>query len=81
MSKLLLNIYFPGDGRYFDVKIPQHLTVREATDMLVEFLKTESAGVSGTDYILCNLENGAVYNKSDYMGNLGLHTGSKLMLI
>ncbi len=81
MSKLLLNIYCPEHEQNFDVKIPQHLTVRETTDMLVAFLKEEATDATKKDYILCNLESGEVYNKSDYMGNLGLHTGSRLMLV
>lgn len=81
-NKILLEICLPMVERSFDVRIPRQLKVAQATGMLVEFFKKQDEEYIPTDEsVLCDMESGRVFDPNAFIGEVGLHSGSRVMII
>ena len=83
MKKVLVEVFVPVIDAKYDVFIPNTSQVSE----VLELLKKAVADLSGGRFIpndetaLCYRENGAIINVNMTIRELGIHNGSKLMLI
>lgn len=83
MNKVLVQLYLPVTGARYDVRLPEMLSVRQATEIIAAFFK----GMMGGAYIpddcssLCDMETGVIYNVNSSVESLKLKNGAKLMLI
>lgn len=83
MNKVLIQLYLPATGEKYDVRLPQSISVKQATELLSSFF----SGIMGGAYIpdagsvLCDMETGVVYNVNSSVAGLNLKNGSRLMLI
>lgn len=81
-DKILLEVCLPAAERSFDIKIPRQLKVAQAIDMLLEFLKRqEEEYIPTRESVLCDMENGRAFDSNAFIDTLGLHDGSKVMLV
>lgn len=81
-NKILLEVCLPVAERTYEVRIPRQLKVAQATGMLVEFLKKADDGFIPTDEsVLCDMESGRAFDSNAFIDAIGLHNGSKAMLI
>lgn len=83
MNKVMIQLYLPVTGEYYDILLPRTLAVWQATQMIAGFF----SGVTGGAYlpdensVLCSMEDGRIYNVNSSVEELHLKNGSKLMLI
>ncbi len=83
MKKVLVEVYVPVIDARYDVFIPNTSQMSE----VLELLKKAVADLSGGHFVptgetaLCYRENGAIINVNMTVYELGIHNGSKLMLI
>lgn len=81
-NKILLEIYLPVAERSFDVRIPRQLKVAQTVSMLVEFFKRQDGEYIPTgESVLCDMESGRAFDSNAFIDSLGLHNGSRVMLI
>lgn len=81
-NKILLEIYLPAAEKSFDVRIPRQLKVAQVTGMLVEFLKRRDEEYIPTmESVLCDMESGRAFDSNAFIDTVGLHNGSRVMLI
>ncbi len=83
MDKILVEVYVPILGKAFDVFIPQTLQIYEILKLLNKAISDMSDGLymSNENTVICNRQNGSILNINLSAYELGLHNGSKLMLI
>lgn len=83
MSKVLVEVILPAADRKFDVYIPLESKLSEVktlvTGVLNDLADSKFKGDEST--ILCDAENGIIYNINMVVAELGIRNGSKLMLI
>lgn len=83
MKKVLVEVYVPVIEARYDVFIPCASQMSE----VLELLKKAVADLSDGQFIptgettLCYRESGAIINVNMSLYELGIHNGSKLMLI
>lgn len=81
-DKILLEVCLPAAGRSFEVRIPRQLKVARATDMLVDFLRRRDEGyIPAKESVLCDMESGKAFDSNAFVGGVGLHDGSRVMVI
>lgn len=81
-NKILLEVYLPAAAMSFDIRIPRQLKVAQATSMLVEFLKKQDEEYIPTgESVLCDMETGKSFDANAFIENVGLHNGSRIMVI
>lgn len=81
-NKILLELCLPVAERSFDIRIPRQLKVAQVTNILVEFLKKQDEEYIPTDEsVLCDMESGRVYDSNAFIDEVGLHSGSRVMII
>lgn len=81
--KALVEISVPAAGQKFDVYIPLESKMSEVVKMVSSALSDLSDGkYKATDEaILCDAETGIIFNINMEVAELGIKTGSRLMLI
>lgn len=83
MGKVLVQLYIPVTGEKYDIRLPQTISIYQATEMIASFFM----GLTGGAYIpdksssLCDMETGYIYDVNLSVESLHLKNGSKLMLI
>lgn len=83
MNKVLIQLYIPVTGQKYDIRLPQTISVHQATQLIASFF----TGLTGGAYLpdanasLCDMATGAIYNVNSSVANLHLKNGTKLMLI
>lgn len=83
MEKILIEVFVPAMGSDFDVFIPRQVYMYE----VLELIKKASTELSGGKFAadegtaICYRENGTIININLSVFELGLHNGSRLMLI
>lgn len=83
MNKVLIQLYIPVTGESYDIRLPQMISVKQATDIIASFFM----GMNGGAYIpdensaLCDMNTGVIYNPNSSVQSLNLKNGSKFMLI
>lgn len=81
-NKILLQLCLPVVERNFDIRIPRQLKVAQVTDMIVEYLKKQDEEYIPTgESVLCDMESGRVLDSNAFIDDVGLHSGSRIMLI
>lgn len=83
MDKILIEVYAPILGRSFDIFIPQESQMFEVLDLVKKAIADMSDGLfaANESTALCNRNDGTILNINLPVYELGLHNGSKLILI
>ena len=83
MDKVLVEVFVPVIGAEYDVFIPLRSGMAEVLELLKKAVTDLSDGqfVSTDETIVCYRENGSIINVNMSVYELGIHNGSKLMLI
>lgn len=82
-DKILVEIYLPAMNKNYDVYIPIKSKLYEIVSLLAPAF-TELSGDyfrSSDDTVICDKVTGTILNINISAEELGLHNGSKLMLI
>ena len=81
--KALVEILVPAAGQTSAVDRPLESKRREVIPLVAAALNDLSGGKfeAGGDAILCNAQTGAVYDVNKELAVLGIHNGSRLMLL
>lgn len=82
-NKALVEIFVPASNQKFDVYIPLESKMSEVVKMVSIAISELSEGkYKATDKaILCDVDTGIIYNVNVEVAELGIRTGSNLMLI
>ena len=82
-NKALVEISVPAAEKKFDVYIPLEIKMSDVTKMVASALSDLSDGKykATKEAILCAADTGIIYNVNMEVAELGIKTGSRLMLI
>lgn len=82
-NKALVEISIPAAAQKYDVFIPLDSKMSEVVKMIASALSDLSDGkYKATDeVILCDADTGIIFNVNMEVAELGIRTGSRLMLI
>ena len=82
-NKALVEIFLPAAGQKYDVYIPLDSKMRDVVKMVSGALSDLSNGkyIANNEAILCDAETGMVFDVNIRVAELGIKTGSRLMLI
>ena len=83
MDQILVQIYLPANGTYYDVYVPDNVCIMEVTELLASLFTEISNGFFVKDDInyLCSREEGEGFPPEKTLRELHVKNGSKLMLI
>ena len=83
MDKVMVSLYIPATGRNYDIRLPQSLSVAQATALISTFFAHSARGafIPDASSVLCDSESGNIYPVNSSIQELRLKNGSKLMLI
>lgn len=83
MNKVLVQLYIPVTGKKYDIRLPQTVSVHQATELIASFFTglTGGAYIPGENPALCDMTSGAIYNVNSSVESLHLKNGTKLMLV
>ena len=69
-------------AKSFDARISGQLTVAKVTDMLVDYLRgLDEEYIPTSESVLCDRESGRVFDRNSLVDDIGLHNGSRIMLL
>lgn len=82
-NKALVEISVPAAAKKFDVFIPLSSKMSEVIQLVSSALSDLSDGnyKATEDAILCDVDTGIIFNINMEVAELGIKTGSRLMLI
>lgn len=82
-EKALVEIIVPASSQRFDVYIPLACRMSDVIKMVSAALSDLSDGnyKAGAQAILCDADTGIIFNINMEVAELGIRTGSRLMLI
>ena len=82
-NKALVEISIPATGQKYDVYIPLESKMCDVVAMVAGALSDLSNGgyKATKDAILCDADTGIIFNVNMEVAELGIKTGSRLMLI
>ena len=82
-KKALVEISVPAAAQKYDVYIPLESKMSEVVAMVAGALSDLSEGSykATADAVLCDADTGIIYNVNMEVAELGIKTGSRLMLI
>lgn len=81
-NKILLEICLPAVEKSFDVRIPRQLKTAQVAVMLADFIKRQDVGYIPTaQSVLCDMESGRAFDSNAFIGELGLHNASRVMMV
>ena len=82
-NKILVEIFVPATREKYDVYIPTESRMSEVLKMVSSALTDLSEGKfkANQDTVLCDSDTGIIYNVNMEVVELGIKTGSRLMLI
>lgn len=83
MNKIILSIYLPATQSTYDVKVDNTEYLYQVIDLISNGLEQISKGmyISSERPVLCNRDTGEIFNINMTLWQLGLKTGSKVMMI
>ncbi len=83
MEKVLVEVFVPAISSTYDVFIPVASPMWEVLELLKKAVGDLSNGhfVATEETAVCYRENGSIINVNMTVYQLGIHNGSKLMLI
>ena len=82
-NKVLVEIFVPAAAQKYDVYIPLEIKMSEVVTMVSSALSDLSNGnyKATKDAILCDADTGNIFDVNIEVAELGIKTGSRLMLI
>ena len=82
-NKVLVEIFVPAAGQKYDVYIPLESKMSEVVVMVASALSDLSNGSykATNEAILCDADTGDIFDVNMEVAELGVKTGSRLMLI
>ena len=82
-NKALVEIFVPAAAQKYDVYIPLNCKMSEVVAMVANALSDLSNGKykATNEAILCEADTGIIFNVNIEVAELGIKTGSRLMLI
>lgn len=82
-NKVLVEIFLPAAGQKYDVYIPLDSKMSDVVKMVSGALSDLSNGkyMATDEAILCDADTGIIFNVNIEVAELGIKTGSRLMLI
>lgn len=82
-NKALVEIFVPAAAQKFDVYIPLDCKMSQVVTMVAGALSDLSDGSykATREAVLCDADTGLIYNVNIEVAELGIKTGSRLMLI
>lgn len=82
-NKILVEILCAATGNIYDVQISSDCLMHEALTLIKAILDDFEKGKYATDgsTLIYNAENGKVVNLNNYVCELGLHNGSRLVIV
>ena len=82
-NKALVEIFVPATREKYDVYIPLESRMSEVIKMVSGALSDLSGGKFRANHetVLCDADTGIIYNVNMEVAELGIKTGSRLMLI
>ena len=83
MNKVLLELFLPASGKFFDVRIPRQISVYQATQMIICMLEEMNTGEYMPDMavVMCDAKTGEQYDINVSIDSLKLCNGTKIMLV
>ncbi len=83
MSKILVEVLLPAADKKFDVYIPLESRMSEVKTLISAALSELSDGnfLGDSTSLLCDAQTGMIYNINMIVADLGIKSGTKLMLI
>ena len=83
MKKVLVEVFVPVIDARYDVFIPNTSQMSEVLELLKKAVTDLSGGrfIANDKTAICYRENGSIINVNMTVYELGIHNGSKLMLI
>lgn len=82
MNRILVEVYLPVALKSFDIWIPTAMRFSQATELVARALARISNGLyQANQAVLCDFESGEMMNVNLTVAELGLQTGSKLLLM
>lgn len=83
MEKVLVNIFVPVLRKSFDMFIPLQARMYEVLELIKKAVAEMSDGMFNADgnTVICYRNDGTILNINLSVYELGIHNGSKLMLI
>ena len=82
-NKALVEIFVPASSQKYDVYIPLDVKMSDVVTMVAGALSDLSNGryKATGEAILCDADTGIIFNINMEVAELGIKTGSRLMLI
>lgn len=82
-NKVMVQLTIPVTGKQYDIVIPKRLSVGEATDLIGEFFVGITGGgyMPGKDAVLCDMDEGKIFDVNVSVESLGLRDGARVMMI
>lgn len=83
MDRMLVEVYLPAALRGYDVWIPPNMPFWQVTYLVAQALARMCSGLYQADSasLLCERDTGEILNINMNAVQLGLKTGSRLMLV
>ena len=83
MEKILTEVSVPAIGKSYDVFLPGSITVSQAVQMLNNIFAglNEEYSKDSSQIMLCDKDNGVIYNPEELIRETRITNGSKLLLI
>lgn len=82
MNKILINLFVPAINEYYDIFIPNFLSIREICLLLgkaIEELSNNQYVLSGEE-LLCSVERRKILNPNQNFMDYGIQNGEHLLL-
>lgn len=83
MRRILIQLYLPASEKVIDMRIPQQISVSQATKVITSMVKKmkDNTYVPTADAVLCDATTGQIYDAKSTIESLNLYPGKKIMLI
>lgn len=83
MEKILAEVSVPAIGKSYDVLLPGSISIGQAAQMLNSVFAglNEEYFRDSSQMVLCDKDNGVIYNPEDLVEETRIMNGSRLLLI
>lgn len=83
MDKILIQVFVPALGTAFDIFIPKRAHMWDVLELVKKAISEMAEGrfLVNEETAICNRDDGTIININLSVEELGLHNGSRLMLI
>ncbi|MBR7039288.1 MAG: hypothetical protein IKI21_08585 [Oscillospiraceae bacterium] len=83
MERIIVQVYLPVNGKWYDVRLPEEMYVHDAAEVLAELFTEAARGFySRSDVnILCFRETGHSLPQDKTLKELGIQNRSRLMFV